>query len=118
LLEGDVGEYQLAPGFVIEVTREGNQLFIQATGQSKLPILPESEPDFFLKVVDAGFEGTPATPGVDRVGASGGTSRATVPARVRSARNLRPGGVRAAVHACRMHRAGAVARARRCVQRR
>ena len=44
LLEGYVGEYQLAPGFVIEVTREGNQLFIRATGQSKLPFSPNRKP--------------------------------------------------------------------------
>lgn len=48
-----VGEYQLAPAFVMTVTREGDQLFIQATGQSKLQVFPESESDFFYKVVDA-----------------------------------------------------------------
>jgi CubicO group peptidase (beta-lactamase class C family) len=53
LLEAYVGEYQLAPTFSITVTREGNTLFIQATGQSKLPVYAESETEFFLKAVDA-----------------------------------------------------------------
>jgi serine-type D-Ala-D-Ala carboxypeptidase/endopeptidase len=53
VLETYTGEYQLAPTFSIAVTREGNALFIQATGQSKLPIYPESETEFFLKAVDA-----------------------------------------------------------------
>jgi D-alanyl-D-alanine-carboxypeptidase/D-alanyl-D-alanine-endopeptidase len=53
LLAAYVGEYQLAPTFTLTVTREGDQLFIQATGQSKLPVFPESEVDFFYKIVDA-----------------------------------------------------------------
>ena len=35
------------------VTREANQLFIQATGQPKFEVFPESDKDYFLKVVDA-----------------------------------------------------------------
>lgn len=53
LLDGYVGEYQLAPTFVMTVSREGEGLFIQATGQSKIQVYPESETDFFYKVVDA-----------------------------------------------------------------
>ena len=53
VLENYVGEYQLAPTFAIVVTRDGDQLFIQATGQGKLPIYAESETQFFLKAVDA-----------------------------------------------------------------
>jgi D-alanyl-D-alanine-carboxypeptidase/D-alanyl-D-alanine-endopeptidase len=52
-LEACVGEYQLSPAFSITVTREGNALFIQATGQPKLPIYSESETEFFLKAMDA-----------------------------------------------------------------
>lgn len=48
-----VGRYQLAPNFILTVTREGDQLFTQATGQPKVEVFPESERDFFLKVVDA-----------------------------------------------------------------
>jgi CubicO group peptidase (beta-lactamase class C family) len=48
-----VGEYELAPGFSLVITREGGQIFAQATGQQKLELYPESETRFFLKVVDA-----------------------------------------------------------------
>ena len=51
-----VGEYELAPSFVITITREGDQIFAQATAQPKLEIFPESETRFFLKVVDAQVE--------------------------------------------------------------
>ncbi len=53
-----VGEYELAPGFTITVTHEGQQLMAQATGQPKFEILPEAENKFFLKVVDAQIEFT------------------------------------------------------------
>ncbi len=49
------GEYQLAPGFSIVFSREGNKFFGQPTGQGKLEIFPESETDFFLIDVDAQF---------------------------------------------------------------
>jgi CubicO group peptidase (beta-lactamase class C family) len=48
-----VGTYQLAPNFQITITRDGDHLFEQATNQPKVEIFPESEKDFFLKVVDA-----------------------------------------------------------------
>ncbi|HSS51197.1 MAG TPA: serine hydrolase [Thermoanaerobaculia bacterium] len=48
-----VGEYELAPGFSLVITREGGQIFAQATGQQKLELYPESETRYFLKVVDA-----------------------------------------------------------------
>jgi D-alanyl-D-alanine carboxypeptidase len=48
-----VGEYELAPGFILTVTREGDHLITQATGQSKIEVFPSSETDFFLKVTDA-----------------------------------------------------------------
>ena len=53
IFDGYVGQYQLAPNFVLTVTRDGAQLFVQATGQPKFEIFPESERDYFLKVVDA-----------------------------------------------------------------
>ncbi|MHB8054272.1 MAG: serine hydrolase [Candidatus Aminicenantales bacterium] len=48
-----VGEYELTPGFTVVVTKEGNRLMGQATGQEKLELFPESETAFFLKEVDA-----------------------------------------------------------------
>jgi D-alanyl-D-alanine carboxypeptidase len=47
------GEYELAPAFILTVTREGDRLMTQATGQQKFEIFPSSETEFFLKVVDA-----------------------------------------------------------------
>ena len=52
-LESYVGTYQLAPAFSIEITRKGNQLFGQATGQSQFELFAESKTKFYLKVVDA-----------------------------------------------------------------
>jgi len=48
-----VGQYQLSPDFVMTISRDGDQLFVQATGQPKLEIFAESERDYFLKEVDA-----------------------------------------------------------------
>jgi len=53
VLDRYVGEYQLAPTFSLVVTREGDGLVTQATGQGKVRIYAESETEFFLKVVDA-----------------------------------------------------------------
>jgi CubicO group peptidase (beta-lactamase class C family) len=53
MYDGYVGQYQLAPTFILTVTREGDRLMTQATGQAKLEVFPESETKFFLKVVDA-----------------------------------------------------------------
>jgi CubicO group peptidase (beta-lactamase class C family) len=53
VLDRYVGRYRLAPTFVIEVTRVGGALFIQATGQSRIRIFPSSDHEFFLTAVDA-----------------------------------------------------------------
>lgn len=53
VLESYVGTYEMTPAFKIAVTREGSQLFVQATGQPRFEIFAESESEFFLKVVDA-----------------------------------------------------------------
>jgi CubicO group peptidase (beta-lactamase class C family) len=52
-LDEYAGEYQLAPGFTITVTREGDRLMGQATGQMKFELFAESQTKFFLKAVDA-----------------------------------------------------------------
>jgi D-alanyl-D-alanine carboxypeptidase len=41
--EGYVGEYELAPGFSIVVSKEGPRLMAQATGQPKIELVPESK---------------------------------------------------------------------------
>ena len=48
-----VGRYQLAPAFVLTVTRDEAHLYAQATDQPRFEIFPESETEFFYKVVDA-----------------------------------------------------------------
>jgi CubicO group peptidase (beta-lactamase class C family) len=53
ILDNYVGSYELAPNFILTVTREGDHLFTQATGQEKVEVFPESDHDFFLKVIDA-----------------------------------------------------------------
>ncbi|HEV2380415.1 MAG TPA: serine hydrolase [Terriglobia bacterium] len=53
IFDGYVGSYRFTPDFAIAITREGDHLFEQATGQEKFEIFPEGEKDYFLKVVDA-----------------------------------------------------------------
>jgi len=53
ILERYVGKYELAPGFVIAVSKNGSQMIAQATGQSEFEIYPRSENVFYLKVVEA-----------------------------------------------------------------
>jgi CubicO group peptidase (beta-lactamase class C family) len=48
-----VGAYQLAPNAVITISRTGDHLFAQLTGQNPIEIFPEARHEFFLKVVDA-----------------------------------------------------------------
>ncbi len=53
LFEDYVGEYVLAPGAVITVTTQDGKLFAELTGQDAFEIFPESETQFFYKIVDA-----------------------------------------------------------------
>jgi len=53
ILDGYTGKYVFAPNIILTVTREGNQLMTQMTGQGKVPVYPEGARDFFAKVVDA-----------------------------------------------------------------
>ena len=55
-LQRFVGEYPLAPTFVITITREDDKLMAQATNQPKFQLYPEAETKFFFKVVDAQIE--------------------------------------------------------------
>ena len=52
--EAFTGKYDYGQGkAVLTVTREGNQLFAQMTGQPKFEIFPSSATEFFWKVVNA-----------------------------------------------------------------
>ena len=48
-----MGVYQMAPGVTATVTRTGDRLFAQLTGQPAVEVFPESPTDFFFKIVDA-----------------------------------------------------------------
>ncbi len=52
-LDGLVGRYQLAPSFILTVTREGNRLFTQATGQPRFEVFSKGNGVFFPKEIDA-----------------------------------------------------------------
>jgi D-alanyl-D-alanine-carboxypeptidase/D-alanyl-D-alanine-endopeptidase len=52
-LDAYIGKFALAPTGIMAITREGNQVFTQLTGQPKVEIYPESPSSFFLRVVDA-----------------------------------------------------------------
>jgi hypothetical protein len=51
-----VGDYELAPNFILSISKDGNRLFAQATGQTKNELFASSPTQFFLKVVDAKVE--------------------------------------------------------------
>jgi D-alanyl-D-alanine-carboxypeptidase/D-alanyl-D-alanine-endopeptidase len=53
LFDGYVASYQLEPSFILTVTRQGDHLFVQATGQPNVEIFAEGDRDYFYKVVDA-----------------------------------------------------------------
>lgn len=56
VLDRYVGVYEIAPTFLLTITRRGEQLFMLPTGQQEAEVFPESETLFFLKVVDAQLE--------------------------------------------------------------
>jgi CubicO group peptidase (beta-lactamase class C family) len=55
VLQTYTGEYQLTPG-ILTITREGNRLYGQIRGQSKLELFAEKQNKFFSKAVNAEIE--------------------------------------------------------------
>ena len=53
ILETYVGEYEFSPAASLFVSLADGALFARLTGQGTLPIFPESESEFFYRVVDA-----------------------------------------------------------------
>jgi hypothetical protein len=53
VLDDYVGHYEMTPVFILTVTRDGNQLFVQATNQARFAVYPKSTTEFSYKVVDA-----------------------------------------------------------------
>ena len=52
VLDAYVGQYQLAPNFVLTISKEGDLLMAQATGQPKITLYAQAEAVFFSKAVD------------------------------------------------------------------
>ena len=53
VLDGYVGTYQFTPNVFFTITRSGDKLFAQLTGQSRLRVFAESENKFYYRVVSA-----------------------------------------------------------------
>lgn len=47
------GRYAIEPEFILTVTRRGDRLFVQATGQDDFEVFPETPTGFFYRIVDA-----------------------------------------------------------------
>jgi ketosteroid isomerase-like protein len=50
-----VGQYEIASNVLLDITKEGEKLMSQTTGQTKMELLPESEIEFFIKGFTAQF---------------------------------------------------------------
>ena len=51
--DGYLGRYKLGPTSVVTITREGDQVYAQLTGQPRAAIYAKGEREFFYKIVDA-----------------------------------------------------------------
>jgi len=51
--DAHLGRYEIQPGMVLEVQRDGSRYFVQPTGQRRLEIFPLSEARFFARDVEA-----------------------------------------------------------------
>jgi len=51
--DGLVGKYELAPGQIFTITRTGDQLWAQLSGQSKARLYPSSATEYFYRIVAA-----------------------------------------------------------------
>lgn len=47
------GHYEIAPNQLVTITREGDKLFAEMTGQPKVELFPTSQTRFIIKVADA-----------------------------------------------------------------
>ena len=50
------GHYQLTPQMVVTISRAGDHLYAQATGQGRFELFPEAEKKFFAKVAEIEIE--------------------------------------------------------------
>ena len=56
LLDSYVGRYTLAPEWTMDITRRGDRLYAQLTGQQAYPLYASAEDKFFYEAVDARVE--------------------------------------------------------------
>ncbi len=56
ILSKYMGQFQLAPNFIITIRVDGDKIFAQATAQQEFEIFPTSETKFYYKVVNAQIE--------------------------------------------------------------
>ncbi|MEM6378588.1 MAG: DUF3471 domain-containing protein, partial [Bacteroidota bacterium] len=52
-LDSFVGKYELNPDFILDIKREGDQLYIHPTGQNQSELFAATESKFYSKIVDA-----------------------------------------------------------------
>ncbi len=52
LYDSYAGQYELKPGLILTVRRDGEHLMVQATGQPSAEVFPASETEFFSRRVD------------------------------------------------------------------
>ena len=64
VLDRYVGEYELQPGFTITISRKGEQLMAQATGQEAIELSAESETKFNAKIAGIAMTFVTGTDGV------------------------------------------------------
>jgi hypothetical protein len=51
--DSNIGYYQVSPGSILTITREGDTFFAQLTGQRKLQIVPDSAREFSYRAIAA-----------------------------------------------------------------
>jgi CubicO group peptidase (beta-lactamase class C family) len=64
VFDGYVGRYELRPTIILTITRTGDHLYVQPTGQPKIELFPEGVRDYFMK--EAGKQVTFVTDGQGR----------------------------------------------------
>jgi hypothetical protein len=52
ILDSYVGQYEIAPGNLVTISKEGDRLMMRIREQQKVELFPKSRAEFFRKVVD------------------------------------------------------------------
>jgi len=63
VLEKYLGNYEIQPGVTLAISRDGNKLYEQLTGQQPLRIYASAPNEFFLRAVDAQISFVPRADG-------------------------------------------------------